>query len=166
MSPSLDLEALYEAHASALFSFVMNLTRSEADTKDCLQEIFCRIAAKPALLERMREPRAFLFQTAYRIVIDQHRRRSVRERHGEDSEPLFASAANPDAENFRRQTETALAELPEDQRAVVHLKLWEHLTFEEIARILDISANTAGSRYRYGLDKLRTLLRPIYEEIK
>ena len=60
----------------------------------------------------------------------------------------------------------ALGELPEEQRAVVHLKLWEGLTFEEIAAALDISPNTAASRYRYGIDKLRGRLRPLHEEIK
>ncbi len=59
-----------------------------------------------------------------------------------------------------------MAVLPADQRAVVHLKLWEHLTFDEIAQALDLSANTAASRYRYGIDKLREALRPIYEEIQ
>ena len=60
----------------------------------------------------------------------------------------------------------ALGELPPDQRAVVHLKLWEGLTFEAIAATLDLPLNTAASRYRYGLDKLRDHLRPLYEEIK
>jgi len=60
----------------------------------------------------------------------------------------------------------ALAELPPEQRAVAHLKLWEGLTFEEIAAILELSPNTAASRYRYALDKLRGRLRPLYEEIK
>ena len=60
----------------------------------------------------------------------------------------------------------ALADLPSEQRAVVHLKLWENLTFEQIAEALDISPNTAASRYRYGVDKLRDQLRPLYEEIK
>jgi RNA polymerase sigma-70 factor, ECF subfamily len=59
-----------------------------------------------------------------------------------------------------------LGELPADQRAVLHLKLWEGLTFEQIAAALEISPNTAASRYRYGLDKLRRLLRPLYDEIK
>jgi len=59
-----------------------------------------------------------------------------------------------------------LGELPAEQRAVVHLKLWEEFTFETIATALDISPNTAASRYRYGLDKLRDRLRPLYEEIK
>ena len=49
---------------------------------------------------------------------------------------------------------------------MVHLKLWEGLTFEEIAAALDISPNTAASRYRYGLDKLRDRLRPLHEEMK
>jgi len=49
---------------------------------------------------------------------------------------------------------------------VVHLKLWEDLTFEQIGVVLEISPNTAASRYRYGLDKLRAALRPLYEEIK
>jgi RNA polymerase sigma-70 factor (ECF subfamily) len=60
----------------------------------------------------------------------------------------------------------ALGELPAEQRAVVHLKLWEGLTFETIAETLGLSPNTAASRYRYGLDKLRARLRPLYDEIK
>jgi len=60
----------------------------------------------------------------------------------------------------------ALGELPAEQRSVVHLKLWEGLTFEQIAEVLDVPPNTAASRYRYGLDKLRGRLRPLYEEIK
>ncbi|HXI51758.1 MAG TPA: sigma factor-like helix-turn-helix DNA-binding protein, partial [Candidatus Saccharimonadales bacterium] len=60
----------------------------------------------------------------------------------------------------------ALAELPTEQRAVVHLKLWEGLTFEAIAEALGLPLNTAASRYRYAIDKLRQRLRPFYEEIK
>jgi RNA polymerase sigma-70 factor (ECF subfamily) len=48
----------------------------------------------------------------------------------------------------------------------LHLKLWEELTFEEIAAALEIPPNTAASRYRYGIDKLRDRLRPIYEETR
>ncbi len=48
----------------------------------------------------------------------------------------------------------------------MQLKLWDGLTFEEIAEAQKIPLNTAASRYRYGLDKLRTLLRPIYEELQ
>jgi len=53
--------------------------------------------------------------------------------------------------NLRR----ALFILPDDQRKVVVLHVWAELTFSQIAEILDISANTAASRYRYALAKLR-----------
>jgi RNA polymerase sigma-70 factor (ECF subfamily) len=59
-----------------------------------------------------------------------------------------------------------LTSLPEEQRAVVFLKLWQDFTFEEIAQTLAISPNTAASRYRYGIDKLRGELRLIYEQLK
>jgi len=77
----------------------------------------------------------------------------------------FAPAADPDEQAFRDAFASALGQLPDEQRAVVHLKLWEGLTFEQIAAALDIPPNTAASRYRYGLDKLRERLRPLYEEL-
>jgi RNA polymerase sigma-70 factor (ECF subfamily) len=40
------------------------------------------------------------------------------------------------------------------------------MTFAEIAAALDLSPNTAASRYRYGVDKMRDLLRPLYDEIQ
>jgi len=78
----------------------------------------------------------------------------------------FAPAGDPDEQAFRSALAEALGELPPEQRAVVHLKLWEGLTFEAIAEALQIPLNTAASRYRYGLDKLREHLRPLYDEIK
>jgi RNA polymerase sigma-70 factor (ECF subfamily) len=55
--------------------------------------------------------------------------------------------------------------LPPEQRSIAHLKLFDEMTFEEIAHSQGIPLNTAASRYRYALEKLRTLLRPIYEEL-
>ena len=169
MAPT-DLERLYDEHAQALFAFLLNLTRHEADTRDLLQEVFVRLARRPELLNGVREPRAFLLRLAHNLAIDLMRRRGTRERHHEQlaAEPLpvFATAAEPDEQAFRRELAEALAELPPDQRAVVHLKLWEGLTFEQIAELLEIPLNTAASRYRYGLDKLRTRLRPLYDEIR
>ena len=164
------LARLYDEHASALFAFLLNLTRNEADTRDLLQELFVKLARQPDLLDRARDERAFLLRTANNLAIDQMRRRGTRERNYDElaanSVELFASASDPDEAAFRRSLTEALGELPADQRAVVHLKLWEGLTFEAIAGTLEISANTAASRYRYGLDKLRERLRPLYDEIK
>ena len=57
--------------------------------------------------------------------------------------------------------EAALRHLPAEQREVIVLHVWGQMTFEEAAAALDISANTAASRYRYGLAKLKERLRPL-----
>jgi RNA polymerase sigma-70 factor (ECF subfamily) len=165
-----DLERLYDVHAQALFAFLLNFTRHEADTRDLLQELFVKLARNPALLEGVREERAFLIRLAHNLAIDTLRRRATRDKNYKqlagDTAAFFAPSADPDEQSFREMLAQALGELPADQRAVLHLKLWEGLTFEQIAGALEISPNTAASRYRYGLDKLRDRLRPLYEEIK
>src|SRR5450755_2812395 len=165
-----ELQRLYDEHAQPLYAFLLNFTRDEADTRDLLQEIFVKLAREPKLLAGVREERAFLIRLAHNAAIDLMRRRGTRERPkvnfaAEIISP-FAPTSDPDEKVFREELAVALGELPEEQRAVVHLKLWEGLTFEEIAAALEIPPNTAASRYRYGLDKLRGRLRPLYEEMK
>jgi RNA polymerase sigma-70 factor (ECF subfamily) len=170
MPGKMEIERLYDAHAPALFAFLLNLTRAEADTRDLLQEIFIKLTRDATLLAGVREERAFLIRLAHNAAIDLMRRRGTRERTKENfaAEIIspFAPTSDPDEKVFRDELAEALGELPAEQRAVVHLKLWSGLTFEEIAAALEIPPNTAASRYRYGLDKLRGRLRPLYEEIK
>ena len=165
-----ELERLYDEHAQLLFAFLLNLTRDMADTRDLLQDVFVKIARDPESLAGVRDERAFLIRLAHNAAIDLMRRRGTRDKTREqfaaESISPFAPGASPDEQIFRAALAGALAELPPDQCAVVHLKLWEGLTFEQIAGALDIPLDTAASRYRYGLDKLRERLRPLYEEIK
>jgi RNA polymerase sigma-70 factor (ECF subfamily) len=164
-----DIARLYDDHAQALFAFLLNLTRDEADTRDVLQEIFVKIARDENLLSGVREERAFLIRLAHNAAIDLMRRRGTRERTKENFAEIispFATTSDPDEKLFRDELSAALAELPAEQHAVAHLKLWGGLTFGEIAAALEIPPNTAASRYRYALDKLRDRLRPLYEEIK
>jgi RNA polymerase sigma-70 factor (ECF subfamily) len=165
-----NLERLYDEHAPALFAFLLNFTRDENDTRDVFQEIFARLARQPDLLAAARDERAFLLRLSHNAAIDLMRRRGTRSKHheqfGAERVAVFAPTSDPDEAAFRNELSAALGELPADQRAVVHLKLWAGLTFEEIAATLEIPPNTAASRYRYGLDKLRTRLRPLYDEIK
>jgi len=170
MPADTELERLYDGHAQALFAFLLNFTRNEADTRDVLQELFLKLVRQPALLAGVRDERAFLIRLAHNAAIDLMRRRGARQRNYDhlaaEALQLFELAASPDEQAFRDALAAALGELPPDQRAVAHLKLWEGLTFEEIAARLGIPPNTAASRYRYGIDKLRERLRPIYEELK
>jgi len=164
------LEEIYRDHAPALFRFLIRLTGNENETRDLLQDIFIRLAKEPRLLDGVDAPRSYLFRLAHRLVIDRYRRDETRQRYDDrvyqESEP-FANP-EPSAEDavWLKQTLVAsLNTLPPEQKAVVILKVWEEMTFAEIAGILDIPANTAASRYRYALDKLRDELRPLYRDL-
>lgn len=155
---SAQLASLYDDHAPALFRFLMALTGHEADTRDLLQELFLRAARRPAE-EVWHDPAAWLFRAARNLHTDFTRRRATRQRALSRlaQEPVLADEEKPPP----LCTAAALASLPEEQRAVVHLKIWEQLTFARIAEVLDIPPHTAASGYRYALEKLRArLLQP------
>ena len=170
MSSSPSLEDLYDDHAQALFAFLLNFLRHASDAKDVLQELFIKIARKPDLLGGVRDHRAFLLRLAHNLAIDLMRRRESRERVydrlGAEPLELFAQEVEPDEAEFRMKMAEALGELPAEQRAVIYLRVWEGLTFDVIAELLGVPLNTAASRYRYGIDKLRERLRPLIDEMK
>jgi RNA polymerase sigma-70 factor (ECF subfamily) len=164
------LEGLYRDHAPALFRFLIRLTGNEADTRDVLQEIFIRLAKAPHLLDGVAAPRSYLFRMAHRLVIDRHRREKTRQHCDDRAWQERDSFARPepsadDAAWLQKSLASSLDALPPEQKAVVVLKVWEEMTFAEIAGVLDISANTAASRYRYALDKLRDELRPLHRDL-
>lgn len=169
MSPESELERLYDAHAVALYAFGISLTRSRPDTCDLMQDLFLKLARQPGLLAGVRDERSFLLRLLHNAAVDLFRRRATRASHAEplaeEAEAVFAPSADPDEAALRASLAEALLALPREQAEVLHLKLWEGYTFEQIAGVLGIPANTAASRYRYGLDKMRDRLRPLYEEL-
>jgi RNA polymerase sigma-70 factor (ECF subfamily) len=100
---------------------------------------------------------ALLITSIRRAAIDLARsnnRRSAREvLSASDAERLFESTSPIDHRVCA--IEAGLHRLPSSQREVLTLKIWGELTFDEIARELDIPHNTAASRYRYALAALR-----------
>ncbi|MFT5109535.1 MAG: RNA polymerase sigma-70 factor (ECF subfamily) [Verrucomicrobiales bacterium] len=165
------LESLYDEYAQRLFGYLLTFTRRDADAPDLLQDIFVKLARNPRCLDKVTSLRAFLFRMAHNLAIDWSRRsRSRRERTDglaaeADESDFLTATTDPDAEIFREHLETALSTLPDDQRPAVYLKLWGELTAEQIGEVCDIPTNTVSSRYRYGIEKLRRALRPVYDEI-
>ena len=161
-----DFERIYDEHVVAMFRHGMALLGDEPAVRDLLQDIFLKLAAGRLDGAAIENERAYLLSMVRHAAIDRLRRTKVRRDHAEQVRPeLFETSPDPDREAFRRQLEVALQQLPAEQREVVVLKLWQEHTFEEISRICDIPLHTAASRYRYGLDKLRQLLRPLYDEL-
>ena len=106
MAPADNVGRLYDAHASALFAFLLSLIRHEADCRDLLQEIFVKLARQPELLAAARDERAFLLRLAHNLAIDLMRRRQTRERNYQQLRIInriiyiliqkYSSGCNPD----------------------------------------------------------------------
>ena len=170
MRPPDPLETLYQDHAPALFRFLIRLTGNEAEVKDILQDVFVRLAGSPGTLKNVDSPRAYLFRMAHRLAIDRMRREQTRQHYDERSRQeremqSSSQAPDPDEAWRRKLLGDSLSALPCEQKAVVLLKIWEGLTFAQVAEVLDIPADTAASRYRYALDKLRDALRPLERDL-
>src|SRR5688572_25036402 len=106
MPAASDLEGLYDAHAQALFGFLLNLTRNEEDTRDLLQELFLKLGRNPALLRGMRDERAYLLRLTHNAAIDFFRRRIAREKYHEqaglEAVEIFESSDEPDTAAYRQ----------------------------------------------------------------
>ncbi|MCP5559763.1 MAG: sigma-70 family RNA polymerase sigma factor [Verrucomicrobiaceae bacterium] len=164
-----ELERLYDDHASGLFLYLLSFAKTEADARDLLQELFIKLAQIESA-ETLRCEKSFVYRLAHNLAIDWLRKRCRRQETEEQIVQETAmhsdSGVDPDRAALAVHLMQALASLPDEQRTVMQLKLWEELTFEEIAEVQGIPLNTAASRYRYATEKLRLLLRPIYEELK
>ncbi len=162
------LTRLHTAYAAGVYRFLWTMTRDASAAQDLLQEIFVKLARDSNSLISADSESAWIFKMARNAALDWLRRCQVRERAADELAALSAAFVlpdDPDAAVIHTQLTAELAALPEEQRAAVHLHLWEGLTFREIALIQDVSLPTASSRYRYGILALRAALKPIYSEL-
>lgn len=110
---------------------------------------------------RVRDPRPYLYSAVRTVALDAYRsnkRRQSREiLAGKESGAAWFECPT-DRQDRVAELQEAVKSLPLEQRVVVVMKIWADLTFLEIGRALDISPNTAASRYRYALQALQKRL--------
>lgn len=150
--------AAYDRYAPALFRAATALLGCRAEAEDALQDVFVGLARARHDLARVTNLRAYLFAALRHAA---GRRAAVRRRHraeplGDATEPI-AHPTQP-AEERGERLERGLRALPPEQREVLALKIDGGLTFAEVAVALGVNANTAASRYRYALERLRAAL--------
>lgn len=150
-----EVEQLYRRHGPALLLFAAAITGERSRAQDVLHQVFVKLI-EDQVLRRAADVKAYLFACVRNAALNdaQVGRRNVA--LADEGVAWFEppSRGFAEEENLRR----ALAELPDDQREVTVLHIWGELTFAQIADLLQISANTAASRYRYALVRLRELM--------
>jgi RNA polymerase sigma-70 factor, ECF subfamily len=152
-----DWKTCFAQLGPALLLFARRWTNSRADAEDIVQDAFVRFWRRPHSIGN----RALLYATVRSMALDRLRsdqRRARREAAvaldgAKHLEPQFTTL-----DEGQKMLAAAVERLPNEQQEVVVLKIWNELTFAEIAQILEISPNTAASRYRYALGALKKTL--------
>jgi RNA polymerase sigma-70 factor, ECF subfamily len=161
MNPRDNLERVYDASAPKLYRYALMILADPAAAEDAVQQAFVKYArgrSGACAIEHLEGYLRIAVRNECRRIL---KRKGSRREIGLESAPLLEAASTPlPDEDERRALEQALRQLPAEQREVVHMKVYEDMTFQRIAEILGISINTAASRYRYALDRLRQLLTP------
>ena len=161
-------ETLYSRHRGALYRYLTRQARDGEVANDLFQEVWSRIIVNRARYEPRAKFRTFLFTLAHNCFIDHCRRSKARPTGmgledadaadllpaGEESQPDSALARDETSRRYR----AAIATLPPEQRDVYLLHEEADLSLEEIARITGVGAETAKSRLRYAVGKLKAAL--------
>lgn len=158
------LDTLYERYALGMYHYLWATLGSEADAEDALQEIFLALVRMGRRAARIDNLRTYLLVAARNQAASLARRRSVEQRGLERLAQSSQETSERPETALAWHVQEALRQLPAEQREVVVLKIWQEMTFREIAGLLDISPNTAASRYRYAIAKLREILGGMFDE--
>lgn len=151
--------------SSRLINFVKKRVNSLEDAEDIVQDVFS-ILVEGNLADTVEDLSAWLYRAARNKIVDLYRKRSRASEVIELSGDEAANASNTEyKERFWEELETALSELPEEQRFVFEQNELENKSFREIAEETGENINTLLSRKRYATLYLRERLKELYDEM-
>ena len=143
-------------HGQAMFGFVRRQGLSDTEAQDAVQETLLRLFREIRAGQSIGNPRAWAFRALYRLAMDEHRQRRrltlIAGRVGSSRDSETAPT------NDRVAVWAAVDELPIRQRQVLYLRYRADLPFEEIARVMSISASAARSHATQAMATLRDRL--------
>jgi RNA polymerase sigma-70 factor (ECF subfamily) len=161
-------ETLYTKHKGALYRYLQRMCRDRDVANDLFQEVWSRVIASRDRYEIRAQFTTFLFQIAHNCAIDHFRRMDrKREKQTEDVEEIQDRLPGAESERpeeraqeseLRDAYKRALQRLPEEQRQAFVLREEGGFSLEEIGKITGVTMETAKSRLRYALSKLRSTL--------
>ena len=153
------VRTLYEQHGRVLLAYAIALLPDRAASEDVLHQVFVKLLQGKIGING--PPVHYLYRAIRNAALN-YRRNHSREVELESNGQWLESP--PGMEDIGLALQSALRELPDEQREIIVLRVWGQMTFEEAAAALEIPVNTAASRYRYGLAKLKERLQPLEKE--
>jgi RNA polymerase sigma-70 factor (ECF subfamily) len=154
-------DQLVRRHQKGMWRIVRRYVRSDADAADVVQQAFVRAFKGLGSFRRAASVRSWLYRIAINAALSwirDHRREQPAE-IAEDA--LSEAAAGPtkisDGQDSAR-LRAAIAQLPPKQKLVLELRVFDDLSFKEVAELADCSENTAKVNFHYAVKRLRDIL--------
>jgi RNA polymerase sigma-70 factor, ECF subfamily len=157
----LAFDQLVRRHQKGMWRIVRRYVRSDADAADVTQQAFVRAFKGLASFRGAATVRSWLYRIAINCALSwirDHRREQPAE-IPEDALSLAAEGPTKisDGQNSAR-LRAAIAELPPKQKMVLELRVFDDLSFKEVAELADCTENTAKVNFHYAVKRLRDIL--------
>ncbi len=156
------LERIYDKYETYLITVATALLNNTHTAEDVLHDFFISFVKSAEKIKLNGNLKAYLATCVANLARNRIKRRQLEPAALNNNDPIASTALEPDLQAIQ-QEETAIlnqamSQLPYEQREAIVLHLHGNMKFTQIAKLRSTSANTIRSRYRYGLDKLRSIL--------
>jgi RNA polymerase sigma-70 factor (ECF subfamily) len=156
------LRRIYDKYKNDLLGLAIALSHDRTAAEDALQDVFCSLAQRGDKLRLKTSLKSYLSTCIANRIRDIKRKKSIQTVELDQAGQISTEDDQPDtlvmSAELSAQVEHAMAQLPYDQREVIFLHLHSGMKFREIAESQNVLLNTVLSRYRYGLEQLRSQL--------
>lgn len=165
---------IFDRYHKPIYNFIKKQVAERESVEDLAQEVFMRVFKSAKNFDVTKKFSSWIYKIALNEVKRHWKRTGSRQTfslnvpvgdEGGDSErgdfledQRIAPEASTEQKLFSRDLKTLIDRLPEKQKTVVLLKVYNELTFEEIAEICECPLSTVLSRMRYAVSKLRRWL--------
>lgn len=153
---------IYEKYKDYLLTLARALLNDKAAAEDVVHDVFVSFAESINEFQLTGNLRAYLATCVTNLARDRMRARKRQGNALNSVNPIISDADNPERRSIEREELTrlrqAMSQIPYEQREVMVLHVRGGMRFREIAKLQGVSISTTHGRYRYGLDKLRSLL--------
>lgn len=154
-------DQLVRRHQKAIWHLVRRYVKRDADASDVTQQVFVRAFRAFATFRGAATVRSWLYRIAINCALSwlrDHRREEPAELDDGDLVEANATHAQLVGHEQGQRLRTAIAELPPKQKLVLELRVFDDLSFKEVAELADCSENTAKVNFHYAVKRLRDIL--------
>jgi RNA polymerase sigma-70 factor, ECF subfamily len=137
------LEILFERYRAAVWQFFRRRLNDPARAEELAQEVFMALLRNAGRYEPRASFRSYLFGIAFNLLLAERRKAAAQRTEPLDQEPAASTMMSADDSLWVRR---ALARLEDDDREILLLREYEHLSYQEIADLYRMPLNTVKTR--------------------